>query len=101
MIVYNITIKILPEIEDEWVNWQKKVHIPDVMSSGRFTGYKFYRLLEQEKSDGITYVLQYSAASLEDYSRYISEAAPGLRQKALDRWGDQFIAFRTVMQVVN
>ena len=101
MIVYNITIKITPGIEEEWVNWQKNEHIPDVMSSGQFTEYKFYRLLEQNEHDGITYVVQYFASSLENYNRYINETSHTLRQKALDKWGNKFIAFRTIMEVVH
>lgn len=101
MIVYNITIKIVREIEEEWVSWQKDEHIPDVMSSGQFTENKFYRLLEQNETDGITYVVQYFASSLENYNRYINDRAKQLRQKALDKWGNQFIAFRTVMEVVH
>jgi len=101
MIVYNISIKIVPEIAEEWVRWQREEHIPDVMSSGQFTEYKFYRLLEQTEPDGITYVVQYFASSLENYNGYINDAALKLRQKALDKWGNQFIAFRTVMQVVH
>ena len=101
MIVYNITIKIVPGIEKEWVQWQKDEHIPDVMSSGQFNEYKFYRLLEQDDPEGITYVVQYFATSIENYNLYINETAPILREKALNKWGNQFIAFRTVMQVVH
>jgi hypothetical protein len=101
MIVYNVTIKILPSIETEWLHWQKQEHIPEVMASGCFTEYKFYHLLEHEETDGITYIIQYFASSIENYTRYINEIAPRLRQKILDRWKDQFIAFRTLMEVVN
>jgi predicted ATP-dependent endonuclease of OLD family len=101
MIVYNITIKITPEIEKDWVAWQKSEHIPDVMASEQFTEYKFYRLLEQENDDGITYVVQYFTSSIENYNCYIDETAPLLRQKAIEKWGNKFIAFRTLMQVVN
>jgi hypothetical protein len=101
MIVYNISIKIVSEIEEEWISWQKDEHIPDVMSSGQFTEYKFYRMLEQNDPDAVTYVVQYFASSLENYNRYINETAPLLRQKALDKWGDRFIAFRTIMEVVH
>ena len=101
MIVYNISIKIIPEIEEDWVRWQQEEHIPDVMSSGQFTEYKFYRLLEQHAHDGITYVVQYFASSLENYNRYINETSHTLRQKALDKWGNKFIAFRTLMEVVH
>lgn len=101
MIVYNITIKIIPAIETEWVAWQQQEYIPDVMASGQFTEYKFFRLLELDEGGGITYVVQYFASSMEHYNTYIEKTAPGLRQKALDCWGDKFIAFRTVMEVVH
>jgi hypothetical protein len=79
----------------------KEEHIPEVISSGQFTEHRFYRLLEQDEAEGITYVVQYFAPSLEHYNQYINESAPLLRQKALKKWGDKFIAFRTIMQVVN
>lgn len=100
MIVYNITIKLLPQIENEWVAWQRNEHIPEMLASGCFTDYKLYRLLEQDESDGITYIIQLFAPSLECYQEYIDKNSTVLRQKALDKWGNRFIAFRTVMQVV-
>lgn len=100
MIVYNITIKILPHIEKEWIKWQKDEHIPDIMASGNFLEYKFYKLLDED-DEGITYVLQYFATSPEQYHEYINKSAPILREKAIKKWGDKFIAFRTVMQAVD
>lgn len=101
MIVYNITIKVLPAIEKDWVQWQLEEHIPDIMATGQFTDYKFYHLLEQDEADGVTYVVQYFASSSGQYEKYIREYAPSLREKAFQKWGDQFIAFRSVMEVVN
>ncbi len=101
MIVYNISMKVTPQIEAEWIDWQKQEHIPDIMATGLFTEYKFFRLLEQDETEGITYVIQYFSASLENYKQYINAFAPALREKALAKWGNQFIAFRTIMQVVN
>ena len=101
MIVYNITIKIDPAIEAEWIQWQQQEHIPDIMASGQFSHWKMFRLLEQDDTEGMTFVIQYFALSLENYNCYIEEYAPLLRQKAFAKWGNRFIAFRTVMQVVN
>lgn len=101
MIVYNITIKIEPAIEKAWIQWQKEEHIPEIMATGCFEKYQFYKLLEQGEEDGITYIVQYFADSENQYNKYITEKAPILRQKALQKWGDRFIAFRTVMQPVN
>lgn len=101
MIVYNISIKIVPDIEEEWLSWQKQEHIPEIMATGFFAENKFFRLMEQDETEGITYVIQYFAPSIENYEQYIEKFAPVLREKALKKWGDKFIAFRTVMQVVN
>ena len=101
MICYNLTIKIVPQIEKEWVQWMQQEHIPEVMATGLFTDYKFFKLLEQEEGDGITYLIQYFSSSFDEYRKYVFEFAPSLREKSFARWSDQFIAFRTVMEAVN
>ena len=94
-------MKIDPSIEKDWLRWQQQEHIPAVMASGQFTAYKFYRLLEQDDRDSITYIIQYFATSLKNYYSYSEQTAPLLRQEAVDKWGNKFIAFRTLMQAVN
>ena len=101
MIVYNTTIKIDPQIEKEWIAWQKNKHIPEVMATGLFSDYKFFRLLEQDDTEGVTYVIQYFSSSIEHYKRYIDEFAKLLDEKSFAKWSDQFISFHTVMEIVN
>ena len=101
MIVYNITLKINPSILEKWIQWQKGEHIPEIMATGLFTDYKFYKLLEQDESEGPTYVVQFFADSYEKYNKYIAEFATGLRTKSLEKWGNGFVAFRSILQVVN
>ena len=59
------------------------------------------RLLEVDDSEGPTFAVQYRAESKAQYNRYIEQFAGLMRQESLDKWGDQFIAFRSLMQVVN
>ena len=101
MIVYNISMKVDISIEKEWLEWQKHEHIPEVMASGQFTDYKFYRLLEQEDPGAAIYIVQYFSLSLANYHHYVEHTAPLLREKIISKWGDKFIAFRTLMEVVN
>jgi Domain of unknown function (DUF4286) len=101
MLVYNITVKIEPGMETDWLRWQQEEHIPQIMATGLFTEYKFFKLLEQDETDGPTFIVQYFSASRANYDRYIDEFAPGLRNRALSLWGNHFVAFRTLMQVVN
>ena len=101
MIIYNITIKVNAAILNEWMKWQQEEHIPDIMSTNLFEEYKIFRLLDLDDTDGITYVFHYYANSKKSYDTYIKEFAPGLREKALEKWGNGFIAFRSVMQSVQ
>lgn len=101
MIVYNTTIKIDFEIEKEWLQWQKHVHIPDVMATGIFTEHKFFRLIEEDQTDGITYVIQYFTDSFRHYKKYIDEFLPSIHKKAFAKWGNQCINFSSVMEIVN
>ncbi|MBS1620956.1 MAG: DUF4286 family protein [Bacteroidetes bacterium] len=101
MFVYNITMKVNPSIEKEWVQWQREEHIPEILATGLFTEHKFYRLLDQDETDGITYIIQYFSSTQDQYRKYIEQFAPRFRKEASDKWKDQFVGFRTVMQVVQ
>lgn len=100
MIIYNVTLKVEADIVPEWVQWMEQEHMPELMASGLFTGYRLCRLLEQDESEGLTYSAQCHCASLDDYRTYIAIHAPEMREKGFVKFGNKFIAFRTVMEVV-
>ena len=101
MIIYNVTIKIHDSIKHDWFTWLKEVHVPEVVGTGCFSNATIHRLLEVDDSEGPTYTIQYQAESKAMYNQYIEKFSGIMRQKSYDRWGDQFIGFRSVMQVVN
>lgn len=101
MIIYNVTIKVNTTIQEAWVGWMKEVHIPEVMHTACFTKYTFVKLLEIDESEGPTYACQYFAEKKTDYDRYIELYSEKLRNDGFAKWGNQFIAFRTLMKVVN
>ena len=76
-------------------------HMPEMIRTGCFTGAKLLRLLEIDEKDGPTYAAQYFADSRSDYDRYIEDHSTTVRQKYFDTWGDRFVAFRSLMQIVQ
>ena len=100
MLIYNVTIKIDWNIAEEWLNWMKQIHIPEVMQTGCFDKHAFLRLLEIDETEGPTYAVQYFANSINEYNTYIATYAPLLRQKTIDAWGNKYIAFRSLMEMV-
>jgi Domain of unknown function (DUF4286) len=101
MVIYNVTIKTQDSIKTEWLQWLKEEHIPEVINTGCFTHAVILRLLEVDDAEGPTYAIQYHAESKSLYNNYIEMHAAKMRQKSFDKWGDKFIAFRSLMQVVN
>lgn len=100
-LIYNITNKVSHHIHQEWLVWMQSHHIPAVLATGCFLKAVLLRLKGVDDEEGPTYAVQYHAASEADYERYLSDFSTNLRQESLDQWGNQFIAFRTVMEVVN
>ena len=100
MIIYNVTIKVDHSIADNWLLWLKEEHIPEVVATGCFTHAAILRLLEVDDTEGPTYAIQYHAESKSLYNRYIQHFSEAMRKKSMDKWGNKFIAFRSVMEVV-
>jgi hypothetical protein len=101
MIVYNVTIKVFDAIHTNWLLWMQTQHIPAVMATGCFTSNRIMRMLEVDDSEGPTYTVQYFAESKALYNAYIQKHADGLRNDSFAKWGNNFIAFRSLMQIVD
>ena len=101
MFLYNVTVKVSESIKNEWLNWLKKEHIPEVLATDCFNSATILRLMEVDDSEGPTYAVQYKTDSKSLYNLYLDKHAASLRQKSIDKWGDQFIAFRSFMQIVD
>lgn len=101
MIVYNVTVKVDAGIANEWLEWLQTEHISDVIGTGCFSKASILKLLDVDETEGPTFAIQYFTESKAMYNQYIEKYAGLMRQKSYDKWGDKFIAFRSVMQVVN
>lgn len=100
MIIYNVTVKISNHKHDDWVEWMKTNHIPDVMATGKFTQYTFSKVLVEDE-EGTNYSIQYLCQDLEVLEDYQNNYAPKLQEKHTARYKDQFVAFRTLLEVVS
>jgi len=101
MFIYNVTIKIDWSIHDAWVQWMLNEHIPEMVKTGCFTHAQLVRLLETDEKEGPTYATQYFAESKPDYNRYIEIHSAKMRLRSFDKWGDRFVAFRSLMQIIQ
>ena len=99
--IYNVTSKVNPHIHNDWLEWMKAVHIPEVLSTGMFTHHRILRLKDVDESDGITYAIQYFCSNISHYERYIELFSGVMRKAVADKWGGEVVSFRTLMEVIN
>lgn len=99
-ILYNVTVKVELATHQEWLDWMKSIHIPDVMATGLFLEHKICRLLGVDEQDGITYAIQYLCPDMETFQQYQAEHALRLQKDHQQRYEGKYVAFRTLMKVV-
>ena len=101
MILYNVTINIDSSVHDEWLEWMKSTHIPEVLATGLFTDNKIFRIITDEDEEGITYSIQYFLNNMDDYEKYQNEFSGKLQEDHSGKFRDKFVAFRTIMEKVD
>ncbi|WP_159022304.1 DUF4286 family protein [Formosa sp. L2A11] len=101
MYIYNVTSNVSDAVHETWIAWMKQEHIPQVLSIGTFYEAKLTRVLIEEEMGGQTYSVQYRAKTREALDTYYSEFAESLRTEAFKKFGENVLAFRTELEVID
>jgi hypothetical protein len=100
MLLYNVTVGIDKDIENEWLQWMKEKHIPNEMKTGMFVSCKMYKVLHDQNDGTISYSIQYFAESIENVQQYLEVFAPVLTEQHRQRFQNKHVAFRTLLEEV-
>ena len=76
-------------------------HMPALIKTNCFAVSQLLKLHDQDDGEGPTYVAQYFAESKALYNRYIELYADKLQQEAINKWGDNFVAFTTLLETIG
>lgn len=101
MIIYNVTLHIEDSIHQQWLKWIKK-HIPQVLSTGKFTEARFTKVLvDDDDEKGTTYSIQYKAISRKHLDDYLNNHADPLKKEGIKKFGDKMLTFRTELEIMD
>ena len=100
MIIYNVTVSVEQSVKNDWLNWMKTEHIPEVMACGIFTKAQINRVIVQDDSDN-TFAITYTCSSMKELHQYQIKFAPELQKKHNEKFKEKTIAFRTLMEVIE
>ncbi len=100
MLLYNVTVGVDKDIEEEWLQFMREKHIKDVLKTGLFIESKMYKVLHDQDEGTISYSIQYFARSIEDVQRYLEVFAPALIEEHRAKFHNRHVAFRTLLEEV-
>jgi Domain of unknown function (DUF4286) len=99
MVIYSVRIAIDPAMEAEWMEWMRRVHIPEVLRPGCFNDAAIYKVADPAAGEP-TYVIQYSCSSMKEYHRYRDQFAAGFQEKHKELFAGRFRASREILEKV-
>lgn len=100
MLLYNVTVGIDRDSEEEWLQYMREKHIQAVLDTGLFTGHKLYKVLHDQEDGTISYSIQYFANTIEDVQQYLETFAPALIEEHRKKFNNRHVAFRTLLEEV-
>jgi len=98
MIIYSVEISVKKDIHQEWVNWMRETHIPDVMQTNLFLEFKFFKNLNSKQ---LTYTIQYRLQNMKNYLKYIDRFADGLQKDHNQKFKNKFSAKREILTILD
>lgn len=87
-------------IEQEWLQWMREEHIPEVMATNCFVSNRMLKVLDSP-NEGLTYCVQYVAENTAQYEAYKTQFAPALQAAVQAKFENKLVAFRTLMEFVD
>jgi hypothetical protein len=100
MHLYNVTVNIEKDCEARWLEWMKNEHIPQMLSTGKFSHARMCKVLVEPQDEHPTYAVQYTAEDYNAIRRYYQEDAALLRNEVIKHFSDKVIAIRTELEQV-
>ena len=100
MIIYNVTVSVGENVKNDWLNWMKTEHIPEVMACGIFIKAQINRVIAQADSDN-TFAIAYTCSSMKELHQYQIKFSSELQKKHNEKFKEKAVAFRTLMEVIE
>lgn len=101
MIIYNVTTNIQESVQEQWLNWMQQKHIPEILSTGKFSSARIVKVLVEEEMGGITYSVQYTTDSKDTLEKYYLEDQARFQAEALQLFADKMLSFRTELEIIS
>ena len=99
-VLYNVTVGINPTKFEDWKRFMREEHLPKIFASDCFSSFRLCRIID-ERADSTTLAVQYVAHSFEHLKKYNTMYAPQLQKEHLEKFGNDAVAYRSVLEILE
>ncbi len=101
MIIYNTTVKVELQFVHQFVAFITKEHLVHSMATGFVSDNAFYKLLNIDNSDGVTYCIQYKMTDIGMYNQYCMVFDNQFKEELKNKFGENLVYFSSILQEVT
>jgi DNA-directed RNA polymerase subunit L len=98
MVVYEVNLKILASVFDDYVNWLSH-HVRDMLKLDGFQRAKYLSEHPSREDDSIKLTVQYEVDTIANLQNYLDNHSKHMRDDGINKFPDQFSATRRIFEV--
>lgn len=98
-LTYAVTVRIDRSLAEEWLEWMRRVHVPQILATGCFRRCTVERQDPEPEEARAAFLLLYQARSPEALERYRASHAPALQRSHSARYAGRFEVSREIREV--
>ncbi|MDA7711716.1 DUF4286 family protein [Flavobacteriaceae bacterium] len=99
MYIYNLTAQVIPELEQQWLEWVHKIHIPEMLGHAALKKVQLLRIQAVQDS-GQTYALQYHSPEKASYETFWKSHEAILMENFQKHFGAGVLTFATHLELI-
>ena len=100
MYILNITTNVSETVQNEWLRTIQEVFIPEMLNTKKFSRALLTEVLVEEEMGGVTYSIQFFAASKTAIEAYYNEDQE-LTLKHLQKFTGKYVDFKTELKLIK
>lgn len=100
MIINNITYSVDKTLEQDFLEWLKAFHIPEVMMTLKPKSFKILRLLTEIENAGATFSVQYNFENLIDFEDFEARFQDDLNYEVYKRYNGHYVFFPSLLEEI-
>lgn len=102
MYILNITYSVDDSVHTQWMEWMKKVHIPNFAENNLIQEYRFTKVLSTAPDEsGHTYSIQLKYTCTADLDQFQKTQLPQIKNEYYRLYGDRLLLFATILKIID